>query len=416
MLFWAFGALVLVFSIVPVLHSIRGHSIKDYELWYQTAQLAMQGRGIYPDRFHKFDFMYPPPCALFLAPFSLLGQTGLIVALVIVNSAAWIASILLSVRLTSPGRDRPHVLLYAVPTGIVVIYVWGNFLLGQPTLPLLALMLGAFLALQHKAQFTAGALIAAAAAIKAFPVIAILYLLYRRYWIAVGSLTLVLAFLLLALPTLVRGYPQARADLRRWSDGMLLKYDEHGLAQRAGRSNAWKNQSIFGVANRLLRHVDYDDKYEPHTPVYANLANVKFSTVNGLIAAAALAAGLWYIGVMPRRSRRTRETDAVEFALLLLLMLVFTPLAFGYLFAWLLYPFTVITQRLLNHRSTPLLLSAGAAVVLLALTIPWRITAQTYGNVFFATLLLFLGLAVELMRMRRHASIARDAKPEALPI
>jgi hypothetical protein len=284
-------------------------------------------------------------------------------------------------------------------------HVWGNFLLGQPSLVLLALMLGAFILLQRKFQSLAGGLIAVAAAIKAFPVIAIVYLVYRRYWLAVASLVVTLAFLLIVLPIPFRGYAQAKQDLERWSSGMLFKYDETGVGQRLGRSNSWKNQSIWGVANRLLRHVEYDHKYEPHEPVYANVADLDFVTVNRMILACALGLGLVFIGVLPRVRRRTPETDAIEFALLLLLMLVFTPLSFGYLFAWLLYPLTVVVQRVVARatKSASLIAFSACAVALLALSIPFRVMAQTYGNALFAALLLFAGLAIELWRLKRGA-------------
>ncbi len=401
---WVFSCAAVTFALVPVLHAFRGQSIKDYELWYQTGQLAWHGREIYPDmRVQKFDFMYPPSCALFLAPVSALGQIGLIVALVFLNAAAWIGSMLLSVRLADGKKESAPLLLYLVPNAIVLLFVWGNFLLGQPTLLLLALMLAAFAALQCNRQITAGALIGLAAGIKAFPVVAILYLLYRRYWIAAASLAATLTLLLVAFPIAARGSAQAGTDLHRWTEGMLFKYDEKGFGQRAGRSHAWKNQSIFGVANLLLRHVDYDDKYEPHRPVYANVADLGFSTVNKLIGVTTLLAGLIYVAVLPGRRRRTAETDAIEFALLLLLMLVFTPFAFGYLFAWLLYPFTVLTRRLMFGRSPLLLFTAIGAVALLALTIPFRIQAQVYGNIFFATILLFVGLSAEFIRLQRMA-------------
>jgi hypothetical protein len=278
---------------------------------------------------------------------------------------------------------------------------------------------------------------------------AIVYLVYRRYWIAVGSLVLALAFFLIVLPIPFRGYNQARQDLERWSSGMLFKYDESGVGQRLGRSTSWKNQSIWGVANRLLRHVEYDHKYEPHEPVYANVADLEFETVNRIILGCALGLGLVFIGAMPPSSRlfcsrrpaghagaqrrrvggargtprpnpgashseaatedwkrcRTRETDAIEFALLLLLILVFTPLSFGYLFVWLLYPLTVIVHRLVTRANKDWLLAAcsGCAVALLALSIPFRVMAQTYGNALFATLLLFTGLTIELWRLKRGA-------------
>jgi glycosyl transferase family 87 len=412
-LLWVFGVILLALIVVPVSHSLHGHSTKDYWVWYQTGQTVLQGGEIYPNRWHKFPFMYPPPCALFLAPVSALGQTGLVIVLALVNAAAWICSIIFSVRLATGETRRGHVLVYLIPGLVMGAHVWGNFLLGQPSLVLLALMLGAFLSLQRKFHWLAGALIAIAAAIKAFPVITIVYLIYRRYWIAVASLALTLTFLLVVLPIPFRGYAQAQEDLERWSGGMLFKYDESGVGQRLGRSTSWKNQSIWGVSNRLLRHVEYDHKYEPHEPVYANVADFDFNTVNRIILGCALGLGLVFIVAMPRAARRTPESDAIEFALLLLLMLIFTPLSFGYLFVWLLYPLTVVVQRL---RAGPasgglLLACAGGGVALLVLSIPFRVMAQAYGNALFATLLLFVGLAIELRRMKCAAGSSDAAGP-----
>ncbi|HEX7515986.1 MAG TPA: glycosyltransferase family 87 protein [Chthoniobacterales bacterium] len=402
-LVWSFGVVLFVFALVPVLHCLRGQSIKDYIVWYETGQQVLHGGEVYPDRWHKFPFMYPPPCALFLAPISAFGKTGLVVALVLVNAAAWICSIIFSVCLATGTRRRAHLLLYVIPNLVVVVYVWGNFLLGQPSLLLLALMLGAFISLRRKLHVLAGILIAIAAAIKAFPVLAILYLIYRRYWIATAALIFTLTFLLIAAPIPFRGYAQAKQDLQRWSSGMLFKYDQTGVGQRTGRSNSWKNQSIWGVSNRLLRHVEHDPSYHEHTPVYANIVDLKFTTVNAIILAAAFLLGSTFLAVMPASSQRTPETDAIEFALLLLLILIFTPLSFGYLYAWLVYPLSVIVQQLLAGPGphAALLGLTLSAVALISLSIPLRIPAQTYGNTLFATLLLFAGLAIELFRLKR---------------
>lgn len=410
----AFRAMIFLFAIVLIVYGgiaianalLPGKSIKDYELWYDTGQHILHGEQIYPRRNTKFPFMYPPPAALLLAPISALGRTGVVAMLVLVNAVAWLASILLSARLAAGEWRRQHLLVYLIPSALVSVYVWSCFHLGQPSVLLLALMLGAFVSLQQKRQTIAGFLIAFAAAIKAFPVVAIVYLLYRRFWIGAVSLVVSLIFFLILLPTPFRGFQQARYDLQRWASGMLFKYDHKGVAQRPGRSNSWKNQSIFGVANRLLRHVDADEQYGPHTPVYRNIAELSFGTVNKIILGAGLVLGLLYLAVMPRQTQRTRETDALEFALLLLLILMFTPLAFGYLFAWLLYPFAVIVWRLLAHPGRPLLLLTGLAVSLLALTIPLQRPAQIYGNVFFATLLLFVALALELWRLKNNSPLA----------
>src|SRR3954466_6339 len=162
---WIFGIVLVVFVVVPIWHSIRGQSTKDYWVWYETGQTVLRGGEVYPDQWHKFAFMYPPPCALFLAPIAALGQTGLVIVLALLNAAAWICSIVFSVQLATGESRRAHLLVYVVPSLVMGAHVWGNFLLGQPSLVLLALMLGAFIALRRKFHWLAGGLVAIAAAI-----------------------------------------------------------------------------------------------------------------------------------------------------------------------------------------------------------------------------------------------------------
>jgi hypothetical protein len=285
---------------------------------------------------------------------------------------------------------------------LVIVYVWSSYHLGQPNLVLLALMLGAFVALRTKREMVAGGLIAVAAAIKAFPVLAIIYLVYRRYWKAAVSLVATLLFLILILPAPFRGFERAWRDLEKWSAGML-KYSAVAVGQRPMRSYTWKNQSLVGVSNRLLRHVDADAASAPHQPVYVNCADLKFPIVNGIIFSSALALGILFIAAMPRRNMRTAESDAVEFALLLLLMLMITPLSFGYFYSWLMLPFAVITQRLLVEKVSFILWWCVPALALLAVGLIFPRRAQLYGNTFFATLLLFIGLSIQLFSFKQKA-------------
>jgi len=392
----------IAFSAVPLLHYFRSRSILDYKLWYDTGKHVLAGDEIFLLRSGKYDFMYPPSCALFLATASLLGQAGLILLLVAINSAAWFSSARLAAFLANGHRFANNVWVYLIPSLLVIVYIWSSYHLGQPSLVLLALMLGAFVALRAQREVSAGALIALAAAIKAFPVIAIIYLIYRRYWKAALSVVVTLTFLLLILPGPFRGFERAWHDNGKWSSGML-KYDAATVAQRPMRSYTWKNQSLVGVTNRLLRHVDADAASAPHTPIYVNLADLKFRTVNAIIIGVALALGILFITVMPQRGMRTAESDAIEFALLLLIMLMITPLSFGYFFSWLMLPFAVITQRVLAGKGWALLWWSVPAVAILALALPFPRGAQLYGNTFFATLLLFLALAVELLRCKRQS-------------
>ena len=189
----------------------------------------------------------------------------------------------------------------------------------------------------------------------------------------------------------------------------MLKYSETSVGQRPMRSYTWKNQSLVGVSNRLLRHVDADAASAPHQPIYVNLVNLKFSVVNAIVVGIALALGSVFIAVMPQRDMRTAETDAIEFALLLLLMLMVTPLSFGYFYSWLMLPFAVVTQLVLAGKNSPILRWSLPALALLALGLFFPRGAQLYGNTFFATLLLFVGLSIELLRCKKRPEQVQPA-------
>src|SRR5204862_1799333 len=169
-----FIATAAVFSVLPLLHYFRGGHLFDYKLWYDTGKQVLAGDEIYFFRSGKYDFMYPLPCALFLAGTSLLGQGGLIFLLVAINSIAWYYSAKLSAVLAAGDRDTTNWWLYLIPSLLVIVYIWSSYHLGQPSVVLLALMLGGFVALRRKCEIVAGSLIAVAAAIKAFPVLAII--------------------------------------------------------------------------------------------------------------------------------------------------------------------------------------------------------------------------------------------------
>jgi hypothetical protein len=392
-----------VFSILPVLRCLRGQSVIDYRTWYEAGRHVLDGAEIYFPRKTEFDFIYPPTCALLLSVASIFGQCGLIVVLVIINSIAWFVSARLAANLPVGDETKPNAWLYVVPSFLVMASIWSNYHLGQPSIVLLALVLGAFVSLRAKTEIVAGALIAVATAIKAFPIVLLVYLVYRKYWKAAASLILTLVFLLLVLSAPFRGgFERSWRDLQKWSGGML-KYDARGVGQRPGRSQTWKNQSIVGTANRLLRQVDIDDTTPPDRPAYVNVTELKFATVNAIIVAFALALGIIFVVVIPLGNLRTAETDAVEFALLLLMMLMLTPLSYSYLFAWLILPFAVITQRTMAGRNAILWWAIGAYVVFL-LALPFGRFAQAYGNFFAGALILFIGLAIELWRDRRRAA------------
>lgn len=375
------------FSVVPFVRFLRSGTDMDYRTWYQTGQMVLHGGEIFPHG-QSFPFMYPPICALMLAVPAFFGKAALILILSVVNTVAWLLCIWFTSALTSEKKNSPIL----IASLVLMPFVWSSYHLGQPSLILLALMLGAFLALLagRKGEILAGALIALASAIKAFPLLAILYLIYRRYWTATISLVAALLVLLLIVPIPFRGLQRTITDARDWQRGML-RYQESAIAQRPARGYSWKNQSIFGVANRLLRQVNVDD--EPNRPDYANVINLDFRTVNIVIIACALVVGASFVWVIPRH----RSPAPEEFAALLLLILIFTPLTFGYLFVWLMLPLALLIKRVIapDKEGSSLRYLSIALLLLTSTAIAPRF-AQIYGSLFFTALILYLALALSL--------------------
>ena len=383
-----FIATAITFTFLPFVRFLHSGTVMDYRTWFDAGRTVLRGEELYPHT-QNFPFMYPPTCALLLAAPAFFGKPALILILSSLNTMAWILCIQFSSRLISEQRVQNAPVVIA--NFIVIPFVWSSYHLGQPSLVLLALMLGTFLSLRHGREILAGALVALAVAIKAFPLLAIFYFVYRRYWTAAISLVIALVILLFLLPIPFRGWHQTLNDARDWQRGML-HYEQGGIAQRPERGYTWKNQSIFGLANRLLRRVSVDE--EPDPLAYANLADLDFRTVNIVIMGSALLLGLSFVVAMPRQ--RAPEGDAREFAALLSLILIFTPLAFGYLFVWLMFPLALLIKRSLEAPASLIWLLIALAL-LSATGIAPRL-AQIYGSLFFAALMLYLALAIDLRR------------------
>jgi hypothetical protein len=260
---------------------------------------------------------------------------------------------------------------------------------------------------------------------------------------------------LLVVPLPFRTPAQAVEDLARWSRGMIFTYNAKGIAQRPFRSFSYKNQSIMAMAHRLLRDVPadgekvlsehlerrlagrpqpgmladgsidlaamltapprtagWDDHFAEVQPALAqawrvNLVSLDFPVVTGLTLIAMSALSLFVVVVWPPRDRRTSQTDAIEFAHVTLLIVMFSPLSFNYAFVWLIYPFTVALHLVLNHpasgRWRKLEIAWMASTFLFpALAVVMPLYAQAYGNLFLPALLLVIGLGVKLRTITRQ--------------
>jgi len=397
----ALAIAMAAFSVFPLANVLLGRFAMDYDLWYFTAQNYLHRRLIYPGN-TELSFIYPPSAAAMLAVPAAFGKSALALLLLLLNSLAWLASVVLTVWLVTGRVARQHPLLTLLPTLAMVFWIWDTYLLGQPALVLLALMLGAAVCLRGKRPALAGVLIGTAAAIKAYPVIAVGYLVYRRHWKATAAVLLTLAGWLLAVPLVFRSPAAAVDDLTTWTRRVVLTYSENGISQRAVRSFSYRNQSIVGVANRLLRPVPADGEADPSWKV--NVASFGFGTVNAIVVATMLSLGAFFLWCLPRGSARTPREESIEWAMVLLLIMLVPPLSWNYSFVWMLYPLGVATHLTLDsaprsRARRQLVVWTAAALLVQALALPMRHVAQAYGSTFFSAVILLVGLGIALRRM-----------------
>ncbi|MDR4507381.1 MAG: hypothetical protein MRJ65_03930 [Candidatus Brocadiaceae bacterium] len=195
---------------------------------------------------------------------------------------------------------------------------------------------------------------------------------------------------------------------------MVLTYKADSIAQRRRRGFSPKNQSLFAVTNRLLRSREDILQKKHYTPV--NFANLEFIHVAGVTILAGLGLCLFFIISMPSRACRTPQTDAVEYAMLLLLILMLTPLSFTYTYIWFLYPLMVSCNILLSNLSARIrrvmLISFIGCVLLLGFSLPVSCfdIFKAMGNTFWVCVFLFITFGWILIQIRSGKEIFREER------
>ena len=393
----------LILCALPLVPELFGHGKgKDYPLWNQVGRLVLTGGDLYPRNGQSFPFLYPPLAAVLLAPFSLFGRAFTIVCIDLVNVASWFAAVKLSERLAAvPGRKAWWVI--ALPSLLALPFIWDMYDLGQPNLLLLAMVLAGLALLQARREWSAGAMFAGAVALKAFPVTILPYLLWRRRWRAALSMVVMTVVFLLVVPAPLRGFERNLAEVTTWGRGMIFSASEKGYGQRPEQNWGWKNNSIIAVVHRYVRPINAEAEKPAAKPLYVNLLDLTYDQANLVLAVAAGLVGLGFVAALPPERRRTAASDAAEYALLIALMTIASPLARAYYFVWLLFPFTLLVQRAAagpdprTRKVAGWSLAAAIALFTAGVAIASPHILPALGNMFWATAIL-IGALMWLMR------------------
>lgn len=396
-------------TIPPLVQTLKtSKGAKDYDTWDEVSRAVRDGKPIYlPGKKVVRDFFYPPAIAsLFYAPLSYAGLGGLVVLLCLFTCLAHLVSLGLSVYFATGGlRAPPRLWLIAFAVGVP--FAVDLYFLGQLNLTLLGLMMLAFFALEKKRPVVAGALFAMAAAAKAFPLSVLGYLVWRRHWTAAASMLGALALILVVLPAPIRGFERNWRELCIWTDNMLLHNTGDALANQPDRAFRYGNQTLMSVVHRLTRPLPVGKESDGNLTV--NFVNIpsKASFVVFFVIAGAIC--LAFVTAMPARDCRTPHTNALEYAIVLLLIVIFSPKAGSYYYCWSIPGFTIVAAEAMRapagsgrRRWIVAGLSLSMAVMALALTQTFDRRLQGMGATMWGAVLLFITLVALLRDRTRH--------------
>ena len=382
--------------------------LMDFEVYRAVAERLLHGQGA-----HLYDptsasgmmvFKYAPAWALLFMPLGWISKHAAAVLWTSLEVAALLATLVMSARLC-----RRHGIGYHPLTAVLAVLIlvrplaeeMGN---GQANLLWGCLTVAAVYAATVQRPWGFAAAIAAATLLKLPALIFLPYLFLRRQWAAIGRILALLIGATVAAGVLV-------APMAPWS---LLRAWVSALAQ-SGTAYALMigNQSVLALLARFLT----EDGYR------LNLWHLSHPTIvwlTGIIGLAIVLRVGWPTPDTPRSSERV----VYDSALLMVVMVIFSPSCWLATYTALLFPVFLGcagTRHLLAQRRwEPVTLSLSGLVVLLSLFTGrrvWRFLgiASWHGETYLFLVFMvlpWLGLAL-IGLLWRQRQVQRPAASRA---
>lgn len=400
------------FSVAPVVNAVRRPDLnKDYSLWYGIGRVVRAGEPLYrAGPSGEVQYMYPPTAAvLFFAPLTLLGPVAFVVVLVAGTALSWAGCVYLSIR-AATGRWRGHPHWYYLLTVVMGgLYVYDLFLLGQVNLFLLFLVLLAMELLRRRWAWLAGGCLGLAVAIKVFPLPILVYWAVRREERAILATIFAVGVFVLVLPGAVRGFGRNAEEVRQWFGLMVGDQSGNTMAGRSSTGFTRRNQSLVSVAHRLTRDIEAGENDGRHTRVNVVNLSPRAAQLIGLGAVGVL--GLVLLAATRCRFAPTPEEDAQETAMVLILVVLCSPLAWTYFYCWLLPAWAVALHACRTHRWVIPPTALSGVLLLLAFTEQFDPLLQACGVTAWGGVGLHLTLAAVRFRRTTRDDFAARGSP-----
>lgn len=400
------------------------------DLYLRAGQQMIQGENVY---LQKLGFAYPPCRAMVMMPFLVLPSWGQQIAwwacnvLCLVLMCRWMWQIAGGTRLEPMARwTAEHTIwLVGILTGIFYVF---NGMSNQATdIFETTIMLAGCLALMSNRPLQAATWLGIAAGLKATPLLWCVYLIWRRQWTATAWLVTV-ALGINLLPDLISQCPTSATWLGGWVQQYLGQFQNANYTPGSWGSHVYYNQSLAGMMNRFFLSdwtwsngtLQVISLTPAISPQYYKL---------GLLGVEAVLLGLCAWGWWKRTpasndakpgmvspstdkpwhptGRATSIELGLEFSMVMMLMLLFSPMSSKSHFCGLILPGMLLARVAWEQQSRWLGTLFITANVIGFISLTWwgeyvaRVSLY-YGTVTFKTLILLAGCGVALSLLRRR--------------
>lgn len=337
-LLWTRIGWILIAIILVIEFFIDIHRAGDFQGYINAGNLVLNGGNIYSDYLNT----WPPLFSVFSVPLAIMdGVSPLILrALWLTGSLlAFALTVKLSVRmLPELGRFKewlksPFILVTVL---LSLRYVMDNMANLQINMYLLLLCVLVVDQYRQGRYWLAGLLLAFGISLKVYPVILLVYFLYKREWLVAGY-TIFFALLINSFSLMVFGWEEGLAYYHTWVEE---------VTPRSFIANH-KNQSYFGVLLRLLTDLD------PDHGLYTNFATLDPKLVKRLTYLVIALAGLYPAYLFRKKNTdKSSLTALLEYSFVLTAIPMLSPIAWKayYIFLW---PGILISYYLLFHSPFP---------------------------------------------------------------
>jgi hypothetical protein len=392
--------------------AILRHNTEWHDVYVAAAHNLLAGRDFLQA---AGGYVYPPFFAALTIPFTLLPQSLSQLSWYLISSACLVHSIKGAWRLSGggplqgvegSGQAREH-LIFVLGLFCAVRFLFNALSHLQTDLLIAALVIAGCLAVKSNRTGLAATQIGLAAAIKCTPLLFAPYLVWRGKWLAAVWLV-VAAVGLNLLPDLVRPSPSGELWLKEWYTRYLLPLEHKDYVPGVWHTDILNNQSLAGAVNRFFTtRVKSTAKGVEIVSKESALTPQGLKTLTGLLYAAIAAPCLYALWRRRRAGNPRRhppDADALEFSMVLLLMLLLSPNSSRAHFGVMLLPAFCVARIAVaeKNRFARMVTVLATLATLICYNIPGlnSLHAVTLwaGAVTLAAVLLLAGCVMGLLR------------------